>query len=116
MTTDAVRDQTKTETRRHVDTWKNLRVGDHLTLVEKAMGLRRGEKQVVLAEVVVIAVDVVTLVNITSAGIRREGFIPAEWTVMRWAQWWAEAHGYEPRNENELSLIKCRRIAWRYLT
>ena len=51
ITVDAVRARTKTVTRRHASTWATLKPGDRLTLIEKGMGLKRGEKQVVLAEV-----------------------------------------------------------------
>lgn len=54
MTIDAVRARTKTVTRRHIDTWRNLRAGDRLTLIEKGMGLAKGERQVVLAEVEIV--------------------------------------------------------------
>lgn len=61
LTLDAVRDRSKTVTRRHVDTWKQLQAGDRLTLIEKGMGLPKGSKQVVVDEVEVVAVDVETL-------------------------------------------------------
>lgn len=42
MTVDAVRDRSKTVTRRHVDTWRDLKPGDRLVLIEKGMGLPKG--------------------------------------------------------------------------
>ena len=39
MTVPAVRDRTKTVTRRHVDTWRDLAPGDRVVLIEKGMGL-----------------------------------------------------------------------------
>lgn len=51
LTIDAVRERRKTVTRRQVDTWTTLKAGDCLTLIEKGMGLPKGAKQVVLAEV-----------------------------------------------------------------
>ena len=39
MTVEAVRNRQKVVTRRHVDTWKTLKAGDRLTLIEKGMGL-----------------------------------------------------------------------------
>ena len=41
-TTDQIRARTKTVTRR--DGWDNLRPGERLWAVEKAMGLRKGQK------------------------------------------------------------------------
>lgn len=58
MTIDAVRDRRKTVTRRHVDTWRNINPDDLVTLIEKGMGLAKGEKQVVLAEVEIVDVRV----------------------------------------------------------
>lgn len=37
LTVEAVRDRTKTVTRRQVKTWAFLRPGDHLTLVKKVL-------------------------------------------------------------------------------
>lgn len=37
ITVDAVRARTKTETRRHVGSWRTLTTGDRLTLIEKGM-------------------------------------------------------------------------------
>jgi hypothetical protein len=125
MTIDAVRDRTKTVTRRHVDTWKTLAPGDRLTLIEKGMGLAKGEKQVVLAEVEIVDVRVEPILDgLTGAEIAREGFRPDEWTILEWATWWAGNHGYsipifprswDPVDPADLDLISCRRIEWRYL-
>ena len=125
LTIDAVRDRRKTVTRRHVDTWRTLKPGDRLTLVEKAMGLRKGERHVVLAEVVVVSVRVETLGEVDAAEIEREGFDADEWTPShagweghRWAHWWAESHGYRGERYNdmeEVAAVPCRRIEWRYL-
>lgn len=130
MTLDAVRDQTKTVTRRHVDTWKTLASGDRLTLIEKGMGLRKGDKQVVVAEVEIVDVRVEpirlidTVVGYGRQEIELEGFDSDEWAPIEWATWWAGAHGYSirikpgswtPVNPGDLSGIQCRRIQWRYL-
>ena len=125
MTIDAVRERRKTVTRRHVDTWQTLKPGDRLTLVEKAMGLRKGERHVVLAEVEVVSNEVVSLLwSLNADEIAREGVAPHVYDTSglapsptidaaRWALWWAEAHGY--RHEHNLRKIACRRIEWRYL-
>jgi hypothetical protein len=111
MTIDAVRNRTKTVTRRHVDTWTTLKPGDRLTLVEKAMGLAKGEKQVVLAEVEVVSVCVELLVGgITVAECAREGF--PDMTPAQFAAMWLRSHGHV---NDDAHLVECRRIEWRYL-
>ena len=120
----AVRDQTKTVTRRHVDTWQTLKAGDQLTLIEKGMGLAKGEKQVILAEVEIVGVYVQHLINLTYEDVAREGFGPEShlggsrgWRVWGFADFWARSHGYsEPASRNAWVEIPCRRIEWRYLS
>lgn len=124
MTIGQVRDRTKTVTRRHIDTWRTLQAGDRLTLIEKGMGLAKGERQVVLAEVEIVSVRVEPILAVTVDEIRAEGFDPDEMSPVEWATWWAGHHGYsipirphtwEPRNVSDLDGIECRRIEWRYL-
>ena len=117
MTIDAVRDRTKTVTRRHVDTWQNLRPGDRLTLIEKGMGLPKGAKQVVLAEVEIVDVRIETLdaLHTEAQACASEGF--PHMGVSEFARMWSTSHGYSKRiHPNLLGLIECRRIEWRYLT
>ena len=126
MTLDAVRDMTKTVTRRHVDTWKNLRPGDRLTLIEKGMGLPKGARQVVVAEVEVVNVRVERLAVVTTEEVRREGLVDLAWesiargeyvTVADWfVDFWCAGHGYRNLTTAEQALVACRRIEWRYLT
>ena len=73
MTLDAVRDRTKTVTRRHVDSWQHLAAGDRLTLIEKGMGLPKGAKQVVVCEVEIVDVRIETLGEVTTAEVIAEG-------------------------------------------
>jgi len=112
MTIDAVRDRSKTVTRRRVDTWKDLKRGDRLTLIEKGMGLPKGARQVVLCEVEVVDVRVewLDLIMRESAGTRREGL--GHMTAYKFARFWADSHGYKKRS---LLTVMCRRIEWRYL-
>jgi hypothetical protein len=117
MTIEAVRDQTKTVTRRHVDTWEDLKPGDRLTLIEKGMGLPKGAKQVVLAEVEIVDVyeDVLAGINQVECGL--EGF--PHMNPIEFAEMWARSHGYRLADMEEiwqLDLIPCRRIEWKYLT
>ena len=114
MTVDAVLAQTKSVTRRHVDTWKTLKPGDQLTLIEKGMGLKKGENQVILAEVRIVAVtveplDVQTLgmnwprfhsdtrphLTVTQEEVHLEGLKSI--TPSTFCSWWASEHGYRHR-------------------
>lgn len=124
LTLDAVRERRKTVTRRHVDTWRTLAPGDRLTLIEKGMGLPKGARQVVVAEVEVTDVRVEPISAVDFLEITREGFDPTEWGRVEWATWWAGHHGYAvpihpgtwiPVNRSDLDEIECRRIEWRYL-
>lgn len=122
MTIDAVKSRTKTVTRRHVDTWVNLKAGDRLTLIEKGMGLARGERQVVLAEVEVVdvRVEALGLVHHCFAyytchlEVTREGLpnmTPTEFIAM-----WLRSHGYQDRSTDpRRGDTPCRRIEWVYL-
>lgn len=128
MTPQAVIERIKKATRRHVDTWKDLKAGDRLTLIEKGMGLPKGARQVILAEVKVIDVRVEPILEVTSAEIQAEGFDPLEWGELDWAAWWANGHGYRVPTWRSgsylawrymaraaLTGVLCRRIGWEYL-
>lgn len=79
LTEDAVRARTKAVTRR-LGWWKDkrgrqlLKPGDRLTLVRKAMGFKRGESPVRIAEVEVVSVRRELLSAITWEDVTREGF------------------------------------------
>ncbi|MCB0969122.1 MAG: hypothetical protein KDB37_20010 [Ilumatobacter sp.] len=114
MTIDAVRDQTKTVTRRKVGSWESLKPGDRLTLIEKGMGLPKGAKQVVICEVEVVDVRVEPLSRITEAECAAEGF--PQYTPFEFAAFWMAGHGYAlPADERAVNRVLCRRIEWRYL-
>lgn len=121
MTIDAVKARTKTVTRRHVDTWRDLKPGDRLTLIEKGMGLPKGARQVVLAEVEVVDVRVTALATIVLPGeLEREGLRhPVGLGLLTDAEFidvWAKSHGYGHLTDGLKRLaIPCRRIEWRYL-
>jgi len=114
MTIDAVRDRTKTVTRRHVDTWTTLQPGDRLTLIEKGMGLPKGATQVVLAEVEIVSVRVESILEVDEAEVEREGLVgmfPDEFVGF-----WLDGHGYSSvRRHCDARAVLCRRIEWRYL-
>ena len=112
LTIDAVKARTKTVTRRNPDTWGNLRPGDGLTLIEKGMGLPKGSKQVVLAEVVVISNQIETLGQVDEREVWLEGLGQMSPTEFR--QFWARSHGHPELGVRPLDLVRCRRIAWSY--
>lgn len=115
LTTEAVRARTKTVTRRAPHTWRNLRRGDRLTLIEKGMGLAKGEKQVVLAEVEILSNRLSRLGAIDPHEVELEGFgtmDPADFVDM-----WLRSHGCNPARMSlpQRDDAPCRRIEWRYL-
>lgn len=137
MTVEAVQAQRKTVTRRHVDTWRTLAARDRLTLIEKGMGLPKGAKQVVLAEVEVFDVREETLRQVTAFEVAREGLLdraltegqqfadyydPEDLPVVWFRAFWAASH-YGGSIESWaigpdapcLMGTPCRRIEWRYL-
>ncbi len=114
LTVDAVRDRSKLVTRRHIDTWQSLAAGDRLTLVEKGMGLPKGARQVVLAEVQVVDVRIEPLSDVTAdevllEGFGRHGYTPRDFQVL-----WLGSHGYNAAHANP-RLVYVRRIEWMYL-
>lgn len=116
MTIPAVRARTKTVTRRHVDTWKDLKPGDRLTLIEKGMGLAKGAQQVVLAEVEIVDVRVESLgmVAFEKWATKSEGL--PEMTGAEFMVFWARGHGYGACTALPvIGNYPCRRIEWRYL-
>lgn len=81
LTTDQVYDRLKDVTRRNG--WKNLKPGERLRAVRKAMGLKNGEKHELLAIVEVVDVRRERLDAITSEEVIREGFpgMTPEWFI-----------------------------------
>ena len=72
MTTQQVRDRTKTVTRRLG--WWFLKHGDRVRAVRKAMGLRKGEKTEHLAIIEVVSTQTEPLCFITKDDCVKEGF------------------------------------------
>lgn len=117
MTVPAVVARSKTVTRRDVDTWKGLKPGDRLVLVEKAMGLAKGERQRVLAEVEVVDVRVEYVGRIfdEDGGTAREGL--GHMSNAEFVRFWCDSH-CSPASRftfTEAMQVLCRRIEWRYL-
>lgn len=115
----AVRDRTKTVTRRLG--WRALKPGDHLTLCRKVMGRRPGEPLLRIAEVEVVSVGREWLTDITSEDVSREGVAPEVYAPLdehaptcrtcgplAWAEWFA-------RTMRVPLLTNVTRIEWRYL-
>lgn len=113
MTVDAVRNRTKTVTRRRGNTWRDLKAGDRLTLIEKGMGLPKGAKQVVLAEVEIVDVRVEPITNVNEGEVLAEGFGWYRWTPDDFICFWLGSHGYNAERDRD---VLCRRIEWRYLS
>ena len=113
LTVDAVKDRTKTVTRRKVDSWQSLKPGDRLTLIEKGMGLKKGEKQVVLAEVEIVSVSVIPLGRIDKAECVAEGF--PEISPDEFCSMWRRSHPDPALTWVRTENISVRRIEWRYL-
>jgi hypothetical protein len=72
LSEDAVRDRSKSVTRRLG--WRFLKPGDRLTLVRKAMGRKPGEPLVRIAEVEVVDIRREPLWHVTAEDVAREGF------------------------------------------
>jgi hypothetical protein len=112
-TEPAVRDRTKTVTRRAG--WSILRPGSRLTLCRKVMGRRAGEPLVRIVDVEVIDVRREPLSDLLDAELseygteemKREGF-PGMDPVEFVATYFTEAQGIQPD-------AMVTRIEWRYL-
>lgn len=105
FTEQAVRDRTKTITRRKG--WLFLTPGDRLTLCRKVMGRKPGEPLIRIADVEVVSVRREPLGQITAEDVAREGFpgmSPDEF--MR--RFFVEAQGIQPTDP-------VTRIEWAYI-
>lgn len=114
LTLEAVRARTKTVTRRAAHTWGDLKPGDRLVLIEKGMGLRKGEKQVVVDVVVIVSNELEPLSNVTEHEVYLEGF-GGQKTAEEFVRFWLLSHDGNPDLEGALE-TEVRRIEWRYLT
>ena len=91
QTVPQMRDRSKTVTRRHPNSWRSLEPGDQLIAVEKAMGLKKGEKQVVIGVIEVVSNTIVEVGDMldNQEEARREGFVrPGEFFDV-----WEQMHG-----------------------
>jgi hypothetical protein len=104
FTEQAVRDRTKTVTRRKG--WRHLKPGQRLTLCRKVMGRKPGEPLVRIADVQVVDVRREPLHAITADEVAREGFpgmSPAEFI----RRFFVDAQGIQPGDQ-------VTRIEWVY--
>ena len=104
LTEAAVRDRTKTVTRRLG--WLFLRVGDRVTLCRKVMGRRKGEPLVRICNVEIVGVHRERLDAVTADELVLEGF--PSWKVEEFIAMFTRAMKCERWTE-------VTRIEWRYL-
>jgi len=102
LTTQQFTAGTKTVTRRVG--WRNLTPGDHIQAVEKAMGLRKGEKVVRLGVIEILSCRRERIDAITREDVVREGF-PA-WTPAQFVAFYCEHNKCRPAD-------LCTRIEFR---
>lgn len=72
LTTDQIRNRTKTVTRRMG--WKSLQPGQEFWACRRCQGLKKGEKVEKLARLRCVSNEVVVLQSIDESDVRREGF------------------------------------------
>ena len=105
MTTQQVRDQTKTVTRRQ--RWLFLKRGDLLQPVVKAQGLKKGQKQELIGGPIrVLSVRREEIYMITDEEVEREGFYDMDWELF--VSMYCDANRCQP-------LDICTRIEFEYL-
>jgi hypothetical protein len=92
MATDQIRAQTKTVTRRFG--WWFLKPGDEVRGVEKAMGLKKGEKIKPLAMVRIVSTRAEPLNAITKEDVIKEGF--PDWTPAQFIQMLVDHYKVDP--------------------
>lgn len=105
LTTPQFIAQTKTITRRLG--WRFLLPGDILCGVEKAMGLKKGEKLKRLGLIEVLSVRWEPLCDITQADVIAEGF--PEWTPKQFVEFFthgAQIGAHHPVNRIEFKYLK----------
>lgn len=104
LTEAAVRDRSKTVTRRLG--WVFAKPGDRLTLCRKVMGRSAGEPLVRIAEVEIVDVRREPLFDITPEDVAREGF--PGWTPDQFMSFFRDG-----LNAGPMTVVT--RIEWRYL-
>lgn len=105
LTEAAVRDRSKTVTRRVG--WLNLKSGDRLTLCRKVMGRRNGEPLVRIVDVEVVSARREALYLITADDVVREGF--PDMSTWEFVDFFCSTHN------GCLPSSVVTRIEWRYI-
>ena len=106
LTTEQVRNQTKTVTRRQG--WENLKPGDIVNACVKCMGLKKGEKVEKICQIRVIDVSREPILWITSGDVVKEGFPEWEGDCMKFVQMYCTA--------NKVGAMEyCTRIEFEYI-
>lgn len=104
LTTDQVRNKTKTVTRRLG--WWFLKPGDIVNTVEKAMGLKKGEKIKRINQIRIINTTWAILDHITEEDVIREGF--PGWTIRDFVNMFCQYNKCDPHE-------KVNRIEFEYI-
>lgn len=92
MTTQQMRAETKDVTRRFG--WRFLKPGDRVMAVEKAMGLKKGEKIIQIYQIEIISTRPEPLNAITQSDVTREGF--PNWTPDQFVQFLVDHYKADP--------------------
>ena len=95
MTTQQIKDKTKTQTRRFG--WWFLKPGDVLCGVEKAMGLKKGEKIKRLSYIKVISTKKEPLNKLSKKDFIKESF--TNWTPEQFIQMLVDYYKIDPSKE-----------------
>ena len=74
LTTEQMRNKTKTVTRRKIGTWRDLKVGDVLLAVKQLQGLKKGEGQTVIGKIRITGERMERVDEVTNEDVVREGF------------------------------------------
>ena len=106
LTTPQFLDGSKDVTRRMG--WRNLKAGDHLQAVEKAMGLRKGQHPVKLGVIEVVDVRRELLYEMRDPDCAREGF--PGMNAIEFARMFCVHHGLR-HDQVEVTRIEFRRVA-----
>jgi hypothetical protein len=105
MTTPQFIAGTKDVTRRFG--WWKLETGDRVRAVEKAMGLKKGEKMKVLGVIEIVSTRAEPLKDITPDDCRREGF--PDFKPQQFVDFLCEHYGVKP--DATLNRIEFRRVS-----
>jgi hypothetical protein len=107
MTTEAVRARRKFITRRQGPMWRRLKPQERFVGVEKCQGLKKGQRQVVIApELECVDVTIVRIGDMQDAECAAEGF--PEMTAAEFVAMYCRANRVTPDDD-------CARIVFRYV-